>query len=264
MDITSYLTECVNKKIPVSFSKYGDGEYCCVKGSPYCNADMDFYTEKLQIALKKSFTYMVDECNNSFIGLWHDKDLMNFWENLVNSPVHWAQYHSIIIDIDDMKNQNDSLKHKISLYKSIKESKLKKIIICNPLLIRAKGLLNIDHMVNVHLCGWFDTLFDKVIGEVQDIISENNDEQFILITACGMSAKVIISELSKKYPNGIYLDFGSALDFICTKRDSRGRGYNYEDIVDTLKDILPENWEDDKYNEVYELAKSHLGVHLPK
>ena len=38
------------------------------------------------------------------------------------------------------------------------------------------------------------------------------------MTSCGQSAKVLIAELHKTYPNGIYLDVGSGLDCICTKR----------------------------------------------
>jgi len=259
MNITSYLTECVINKIPVSFSKYGDGEYYCVQGTLAHNCDFDNCTPILQCELKKSFQYMVEDCSNSYIGLWHDNQNIIFWESIVSKPIQWADYHSIIIDVKDMKKTDDILEQKIELFKAIKNSTLKKIIVCNPLLERAKNFLNIDHVIHIPLRNWFDNYINEVI---QNIINVVDNQQFILITSCGMGAKVIISELSKKFPNGIYLDFGSALDLLCTKRDSRGRDYSYEELVEEVKDMLPDDWEDGKYNELFQYAKVNMGVHL--
>jgi hypothetical protein len=259
MNITAYLANCVSNKIPVSFSKYGDGEYYCATGKIAHNCDFDTCTNKLQIELKKSFKYMVDECENSYIGLWHDTKNMEYWQGLVNKKINWADYHTIIIDIKDMKRHDNNLDDKLRLFTSIKQSSLKKLIVCNPLLVRATKLLNIENMFQVPLRNWFDSHLDELIQNISSVIGE---EQFILITCCGMGAKVIISELTKKFPNGIYLDFGSALDLLCTKRDSRGRDYSYDEIVTVFKELLPDDWEDEKYNEIFEYAKIHMGVHL--
>ena len=77
-----------------------------------------------------------------------------------------------------------------------------------------------------------------------------------------MSSKVLITELRKSFKNGIYLDFGSAIDFICTKRDSRGREYNYEYIENLLSEILPNNWNDKSFEYIYNDARNQLGIHL--
>jgi hypothetical protein len=260
MNITSYLTKCILKHTPVSFSKYGDGEYYCSLGTIRHNCDYDSCTNNLQTEIKKSIKYMVEECDNSYIGLWHDTKNMDYWESLTTKAIRWAEYHTIIIDIKDMKREDSALEDKINLLKSIKNSSLKKIIVCNPLLVRATTLLNIQHMVQVPLRNWFDSHIDEIIQHISQVV---DNQQFILITCCGMGAKVIISELSKKFPNGIFLDFGSALDLICTKRDSRGRDYSYDTLVEVLRDLLPEDWEDEKYNEVFEHAKVNMGVHLP-
>jgi hypothetical protein len=109
---------------------------------------------------------------------------------------------------------------------------------------------------------WFDTQFDTILNQVKEKIGI--DGNHIVITCCGMSSKILICELTKAFPKGIYLDFGSALDIICTKRDSRGWNYGYEYFTNLLQDCLPENWEDDKYNQLYEISKDKLGLHLSK
>jgi len=63
---------------------------------------------------------------------------------------------------------------------------------------------------------WFDKYYETVIEHTAKLIGE--DGNHIIITCCGMGAKVIICELKKRFPRGIYLDFGSALDLICTKK----------------------------------------------
>ena len=146
------------------------------------------------------------------------------------------------------------------MYKTIKQSKLKKIIVCNELLIKSKLLLDIDEVVLIPFNNWFDTQFDTVLQEIKEKIQ--TDGNHIVMTCCGMSAKVLICELTKSFPLGIYLDFGSALDIICTKRDSRGYNCDYEYFSNLLKECLPDNFEDDKYKSIYDSAKINLGLHI--
>jgi hypothetical protein len=178
------------------------------------------------------------------------------WEQLVDKDVNWAKYHTIIID-----NNNDNLK--INLYKTIKTSKINKIIVANRFLIKSTLLLNIDTFIEVPSCCWFDDLFDDILEQVKSKI--NTNEINIIITCCGMGSCVLIGELLKKFPNEIYLDFGSALDIICTKKDTRGwqnineySHFNYDFFANLLKDCIPDNWEDNKYEKLYLEAKSTL------
>ena len=77
-----------------------------------------------------------------------------------------------------------------------------------------------------------------------------------------MSAKVLICELIKRFPNNIYLDFGSALDKICTKRTSRGWEPSYEQFMEDLKEIIPEKWNNSEYEPIYKEAQFKLGIHI--
>jgi hypothetical protein len=76
-----------------------------------------------------------------------------------------------------------------------------------------------------------------------------------------MSAKVLLTELRKKFTKGIYLDFGSALDLICTKKDSRGYS-NYDSVENLYNELLPSNWNDSAFENIYKSAKTNLGLHL--
>lgn len=253
MDITNVLIEAVLNKTPISFCKYGDGEYFCATSRYGRNCDNDTYTDKLKHGLNSSFVYMATNHPNSYIGLWFTNEVKVYWEGLTSSKINWANYQSLFLC-------DESVDLKVQLYKTIRNSSLNKIIVCNKLLVKCKILFNIDNMVNVQFNNWFDTDLDSILDSVKKCIEPNS--QNIIITCAGMGAKVLICELYKSFPNNIYLDFGSALDKICTKKDSRGWEPSYEELTHLLKDIMPNNWEDSKYEYIYETAKHTLGLHL--
>ena len=254
---------CIENKKPISFSKYGDGEYLCADSEIHKiqnmqftqNCDGDNFTKSLSESLKKSFVYMVENGENAFLGKWHDIDVVKYWESLTNNKVNWANYHSLLLYDGDINI--------INIYKSIKKATQKKIYICNELLIKSKILLNIDHIVIIPLNNWFDTEFDKVLKKIIHLIGKK-DGNHIVMTSCGMSAKVLICELYKLYPKGIYLDIGSGLDTICTKRSTRGMIFDYIISYSLFKELIPENWDDTIYDDIYIKANDKLGLHLPK
>lgn len=252
MEITNLLSECIRSRTPVSFSKYGDGEYACAKLFNGHNCDADFYTEKKQIALIESFKYMAESAPNAYMSYWSN-ELSPYWQSLTQAQVRWGKLHTLIFD-------DDSINEKVELYKTIKESNMKKIYICNPLMVKAKPLLNIDLMLYIPINNWFDTLFGELIQTLKNVIMQ--DEQYIIMCSAGMGAKVIICELTKLFPNNIYLDVGSALDTICTKRVTRDHNRTYEKVAYYLKDILPTDWNDPKYDYIYEEAKNKMGIHM--
>lgn len=234
MDISNILIDCVKNKTPVSFSKYGDGEYLCARGASGHNCDCDNYTKKLRHALIDSFKYMTENKDNCYIGLWISPEVKAYWESLVSKNIKFAKYHSLIVDGDDNLN-------KIALFKEIKFSPLKKILVSNSSLEKAKRLLNIDYMFTISYNNWFDSCFEPLLNAIVKTI--NPDEQYIVITCAGMGSKVLICELTKLFPNNIYLDFGSSLDKICTKRHTRDGQLPYETLLNIYNEIIPENWD---------------------
>ncbi len=265
-DIVKKLTQFIQHNIPVTFSKYGDGEYYCATATIGNNCDYDNYTPKLKNALISSFKYMIDEnkSENTFIGMWHDPQKCEFWKNLVENKdkIQWAEYHTFIVDIKDFENMhiNNDLNDKIALYKAIQYSKLKKYVICNSLMLKTRLLFKADDLLLVPFQNWFDDHFNNVLALLVKRIGD--DLQPMVILACGMSAKVMISELHKLYPNGIFIDVGSAMDLLCTKRDSRGRMYNYQTIYNKFQHLLPDDWEDEKWGYLYNEANNKMGLHM--
>lgn len=260
MEVTTIIREAIQNKTPISFSKYGDGEFFCASSVEGHNCDNDNYTEKKKNGLLDSFKYMVQQTDNAYIGMWtwNDGQQPIFWQGLVEStPVKWGDYHTLILN-------NDNVEEKVKLYKEIKKSSMKKIIVCNELLVKAKILFDIDHVIHVPFNNWFDNQFDSLLNQIKEII-EGDEQQFIVITSAGMGAKILICELCKLFPNNIYLDFGSALDKICTKRVSRGWEPSYDELIRRLSEgeVIPENWNDPVYDYIYPEARWKLGIHLP-
>ena len=267
IDIVEQLIHLIKTNTPVSFSKYGDGEYHCAISDKGQNCDYDKYTDKLKDGLIASFKYMIDENNseNTLIGMWHTEDKCRFWQSLVENKqkIRWVNYHTLIIDInDDFRNAhiNNSLKNKIALYQSIQDSSLKKFVVCNPLMLKMRLLFKADEMIHVPFQNWFDDHFDDVLHQLKNKIGDN--PQPMVLTACGMSAKILIAELHKTYPNGIFLDIGSAMDLLCTKHDSRGRLYPYQVIYEVFKHMLPEEWNHSTWETLYTEAVYKTGLHM--
>jgi hypothetical protein len=256
------IVKYIENSTPFIFLKFGDGEYLCASknfninnNNNNTNCDNDTYTKKLSNSLNESFKYLVNNTQNTYYGKWHDSVVSNYWESIVNKPINWVDYWTLLIYCNDI--------NKLEIYKTIKNSKQKKIYVCNELIKKVEILLNIDDMVYVPLNNWFDDKFEDILNKIKNIIGKE-DEKFILMTSCGMSAKVLVTELYKIYPNGIYLDIGSGLDTICTKRSTRGLMIDYNFCYNFFKDILPDNWNDPKYDYIYPEAQNELGLHLPK
>ena len=69
-------------------------------------------------------------------------------------------------------------------------------------------------------------------------------EQHMILTFCGMAEKILIAELSQLYPEGIFLDIESAVDYLCVKYDTRGWKYQYHDLINIFAELLPDVWND--------------------
>ena len=239
IDISEIIIHSINNIKPISFLKFGDGEHSCIFNPCGQNCDNDRYTHKLSFALKNSIVSLTKNNKSYYIGRWNNRKVIDDYNNLCNDKINYADYHTfIILGTSHMEGYLD--KKKVKIYKSIKTIKIKKIMVCNSLLINAQKLLNIDYMIFIPLNNWFDTEFEKVLNYISEIITNNNSEPHMILTCCGMSSKVLIYELSKIHNNSLYFDIGSALDFLCRKHDTRGYKnlYSYEYLLDLFKELL--------------------------
>jgi hypothetical protein len=252
--MTEQITNFIKEDIPFIFVKFGDGEFNAAVGNYGCNCDNDPYTLKLKNGIINAIEYY-SRLNNAYCGEWHTSNVSRFFNSIALGKLNWVNYHTCIMDDNSFNNED-----KLNLFKSIHNSKRKKLLIANELMVRAKYLLNINHHVVVPYQNWLDHDFDTIFNEIINFLK--NDQNPLIITCAGMASKVLIMELHKLFPNGIFIDIGSGLDYLCTKKCSRGNAFAYEKLEEYFKEILPENWNDNSFNWIYEKAKSKIGLHL--
>jgi hypothetical protein len=238
LNIESNLIYSILNNIPVSFLKFGDGEALAALTlkqrnlyilNSTTNCDYTMYTKKLRIGLLNAIKYFVDQTDNAYIGMYPLKFVKELWEKHTTNPIKWAEYGTL------MMYHRNSLKY--SLYLTIKQCPLYKLIICKESLIKAVNLFNINKMITVDPNNWFECDYDKILKRARYFLSQHSKySQCIVITCAGMGAKVLISELHKTFPNNIYLDFGSALDLICTGNKIRDIKVSYSEA---LKAYIP-------------------------
>lgn len=239
IDISEIIIDSINNVKPISFLKFGDGEHSCIFNPYGANCDNDAYTHKLSTALRNSIISITKNNTSYYIGRWNNRPVIDDYNNLCNNNINYADYHTFII-LGESHIEGYLDKKKVKIYQSIKNSKIKKIMVCNNLMVNAQKLLDVDYMIFIPLNNWFDTHFENALNTISKIITDNNNDPHIILTSCGMSAKVLIYELSKKHDNSLYFDIGSALDFLCRKEDTRGYKnlYSYEYLLDLFKDLL--------------------------
>jgi hypothetical protein len=256
---TRDLITSIQENKPVVFIKLGDGEFNCANYQQGHNCDRDNYSPQKGFGIIHTVKYITENHPNAYFGVWWNLEIKKFWESCTSVPIQWRNYHSILMDHEDMNSRNSNFKNKIEFYKTVKDSTLKKVYICNPLLQKVKYLLNVDTLLFVPLNNWFDTEFNRLIEEAK---KEYDEKGTIFLFSCGMGAKPLLCELVKLCPNGMFFDVGSALDFICTQRNSRGWNFTYSEVKESFQDLLPEDWDDPKYDFIVESAKNELGVHV--
>jgi hypothetical protein len=253
MNVITELICGIESDVPINFVKFGDGEIYAMSGASGCNCDGDNYTTFLKNRLCDSLNYFV-KIPNFYIGKW-GVDSIRAIIKTITEDIKWAEYHSLIFIGDNCDHS------KSRLLNAIRDSRRKKIVICNRLLEKTKLLFNTTDIIFVNFNNWFDSDFSKVLCQAIQLIGKE-DGDHIIITCAGMGSKVLLAELHKIYPKNIYLDYGSALDKLCTKRETRGWGYSYEYLIDLCKDFLPDDWNDPKYDHIYKEAKECIGLHI--
>jgi hypothetical protein len=253
--MTELITSLINENKPFIFAKFGDGEYAAMNSWYGANCDGDPFTAKLKDGLHSAIKYY-SQLDNAYIGKWHSgSHVADFLQSLTNHPIHFVNYHTCIFD-----NTTFQTTDMLNLYKSIQNSPRKKILIGNELLVKATSLFGLSHHIVVPYRNWVENDYNRILQSVLEVC--DGDPSPMILTCAGMGSKVIIKDLHALIPNGMFIDFGSGLDHLCTRKSSRGANFTYSDIETYLKDILPENWNDPQFEGIYERAKTAIGIHL--
>ena len=251
--MTEFITDLIQKDSPFVFVKFGDGEYLAARGSYGSNCDQDVYTNQKRDGLIEAIKYY-SLLENVYCGKWHTGDVGNYFDSIVPGKINWIDYHMCIMDDKSLENSN-----KLELFKAIKNSKRKKLLLGNELLEKAKYLLNSNHLVMPYR-NWVENNFNEILNAILSFFE--NDPNPMILTCAGMGSKMLIMELHKRFPNGIFIDIGSGLDYLCTKKSSRGHTFSYETLESYFQEILPPNWTDPCFEPIYEKAKTNIGLHL--
>lgn len=227
----SFFIDRIKTNQPFVFAKYGDGEYFAATQLAGGNCDGTPYSPKLGQGVKESFQYITQH-PNVYIGQWNCNGVDTYFQNLVQHPVQWVNYNIFIF-----KSKQQFYEQQLAFYRAIRESTKHKVYVCNPsMTFRAHPLLNINETVPIDPVNWFDMDYEDVLNRT---INAVRDSHGIILTSAGMGAKVLISDLHKRFPEATIIDIGSALDFMCSGRRSRDfHTLSESDITDMARDIM--------------------------
>ena len=256
---TRLLAEKIERDEPVVFVKLGDGETSCVRGEPGANCDGDPYAPALAAGLADAVRHLAAS-PGVYFGAWHSSGTTAVWEHLTRtSNMRWLHYHSAMPDAEALRAS-----HLLRFLTAIRDSKRTKILVGNALLAKAVPLLRLAAHIVVPQGGWFAAHYDRIFAAVTKGAAASTERGVLVLTCCGLGAKVLIGDLHRQFPQGVFIDIGSGLDFLCTQKDSRGAPYTYGDLERYFKSILPPGWHDAGYQSLYRDAAASFGRHLPR
>jgi hypothetical protein len=88
MNNVNFIVECIQNNLPITFLKYGDGEYICASKDfnlygflINANCDNDNFSNKLGNSIIDSFKYITKQ-NNIIIAKTEIKKIDDYFENL--------------------------------------------------------------------------------------------------------------------------------------------------------------------------------------
>ncbi len=255
------LIKRITNNEQIIFVKCGDGEVECMKVTDSGmdivsygqNCDNDKYFPELSMELKAAFIYFINHniYNNIHIGKWHHRPESDYLSKLyyeinssngINKVIPFTNYHLVMNDKHGLKNN-----HMYHFVKSLKESNdYIKIVISNQDNILLKELFSTPFFVETPASCLYLKI-DEITNNINEIIEKemkiHKNKRIMLLTSCGLSAKVLIYRLFQKYNTLSAIDLGSSFDLLCKKRVTRTYQieYSYDEIYEYYKELLKKN-----------------------
>lgn len=250
------LIDYIKNDKQIIFLKYGDGEVECMKVTDENNnmisygqnCDNDKYFPELSYELKEAFIYFVNyhTYQNVHIGKWHSRNESDYLskyyyeyqnkKNYVNKIIPYTNYHLVMNDKINLQNN--------SIYQFVKSIKYKensiKIVVSNIQNQLLKDLFSSHYFVETPSSSLYLKIED-IEKSIKNIIEKYSNQKIILLTSCGLSAKVLIYRLLKIYDTQLSaIDLGSSFDLLCKKRITRTyqNEYSYETIYNYYHKLL--------------------------
>lgn len=206
----TFLTELISCDIPFSFSRFNDGEYSIMNGKKFYTTKDKWKWNSDNKNVQNSLIESSNICNynNGFIGI-----PCIIWKKMAESIISFSNcsstkfmsYATVFI------NKNfENFKSWIIQY--IYSSNRRKIILI------ANSLINVNiswaykfFPVPNHLVENWNNYIPPLLSKLSEIAKFNN---LIFFISAGPAANIIISYLIKINNKNIYIDFGSAIEFI--------------------------------------------------
>ena len=243
------LTNKIINGIPFVLTKLGDGEFSSMVGTRGKNCDHDTFSDKLQVDLIKAFKEFEND-PNVFVCEWHTEKEKTAILHLFNGLQFISPYDIINTNCPVSLQDNNIF----NFYKAIQDSKIHKVLIATFCLFRAASFLKVNKYVEVPCRNWYQDTSEQIIKNISKEAKEKN----IFMFCAGMGSKCLIAALRKLYPDSLFIDIGSGIDFLCAKRNTRGAALTYEIIENYFKPILPDDWNDPKYDPILKMVPTFL------
>lgn len=223
------FSELIKNEITFYFEKWGDGEYYCIhdmKDKKYLNCDGDNYTNKIKNDLLETLIN-TEYSHNHYIGEWpYHKNIYNFYHRY---KLNFVNYHKFMFLEGDYEE-------KINIFKNIKNSKLKKIYVCNKdLSIKLKDLLNIDTFIIVPFKNWYDEKGQYYLNLLKKELKDN--KKHIILFSSGQTDHIFINKIKKYKPNNIMISIGSGFDWYCLDKKTRSQELTKEEYISYINKI---------------------------
>ena len=226
------FTKYIKNNNNFSFTKYGDGELKCIfsfeDGEKNC--DNHPYSVKLAKLLSVS---LVENCkrNNVFIGDWTgwNGDALS---SLRDEFLHLYSIIANFVYYEALLNHDEINLKLVNLFKTVKESKRKKIFIRPDKLNEIKSILNIDETISVPETDSFSE-YERIKSQALNLIEDN----CIFVFSFGMASKVLTNDILSANSKVTILDVGSGFDPISLTKTRDGQ-VNSEEVRKIYKEIL--------------------------
>ena len=205
-----FFVSLVSCKIPFSFIRFGDGEYYIMKGKK-CGSPLDKWfwvqeNQRFRLHLIESSSICTNK--NNFIGI-PSKVWIHIAESILSfskcDSSKYMSYSTLFIN----KNFPYFQDWILSFIKDLNRWKI--ILVANQIINNNISWAYKFYYVPDHIVEIWDNYSVSFLSKLSNEAQQNN---LIFFVSAGPAANIIILYLTKINNKNIYIDFGSAIEFI--------------------------------------------------
>jgi len=220
----------INNTTNFSFTKVGDGEMMCIRGDNGANCDGQSYSKELGSELLEAYRYLAQNKDVSLAGQsdprWRLIDVERKVFEGIKTCFNFVTYDILL------NRLGEDTEKRLSFYKTIKNSKRKKIFLGNNRLIPVNKMLNTDGFIEIPSQNAF-----KEIGPILNNLKSIIEDNCIVLFSAGLISKVLMSKILDMNHNITCIDTGSAFDPLFIGQ-TRTEQCSIEELKELYKDLL--------------------------